>query len=59
MNGLVQELIGEAKVFIKDPSQLQSINKALAVIGKLETCSQELLTDAGEIAAIHNLRYFL
>lgn len=72
MNGLTRDLMGEARVFIKEPSQLQAVQKGtnrlgwifsfayvlgLSLIGKLETCSQELLTDAGEIAAIHNLRF--
>lgn len=57
MNALTQELITEGKIFIKDPTNLVSIGKGQAVIGKLETCSQELLVDAGEIAAMHNLRY--
>lgn len=57
MTVLNKDMMMEAVAFIKDPTNLTAVGKAQTIIGKLEGHLQELLTDAGEVAALHNLRY--
>lgn len=53
----VKDLLNEARLLTRDPSDLSMQGKVVAVVGRLEGQCQELITDAGAISALHNLRF--
>eukprot|EP01125_Pyxidicula_operculata_P006605 TRINITY_DN227_c1_g1_i1.p1 TRINITY_DN227_c1_g1~~TRINITY_DN227_c1_g1_i1.p1 ORF type:complete len:2471 (-),score=884.91 TRINITY_DN227_c1_g1_i1:132-7544(-) len=54
---LVKDLVNDARVLYKNPDDLTMQGKVTANVGKLEGQCQELLTDAGSMTALNNLRY--
>lgn len=53
----VKDLMNDARLLTKDPNDLELQGKVIAVVGKLEGQAQEIITDAGSLTALNNLRF--
>jgi len=53
----VKDLMSDARLLTKDPNDLEMQGKVIAVVGKLEGAAQEIITDAGSLTSLNNLRY--
>lgn len=52
----LRELFAEAKAYAANPRDLNSANKTLAVVGRMEEQAQALLLEADTMTSLHNLR---
>lgn len=53
----IKDLLAESKDLFKDVENPMLVNKTLAVVGRMETVTQQLITELGDATCLLDLRF--